>query len=345
MAYTTINKPNEHFDTVIWDTVDTSIDTLNFAPDAAWIKIRDNADSHCMFDTVRGATKRITIGQSSAESTQSAELTAFNSNGYTLGTGDNVNRASKKACSWNWKGGGTAVSNTDGTITSSISANTTSGFSIVTYSGNGTAGATVGHGLGVAPAMIWIKRRGTADGWIVYHHKHLTSNPATVHSRLDTTAVSSDDNTKFNDTEPTSSVFSIGNDTAVNSSSDTYVAYCFAEKKGFCKIGTYEGSGSGSFIYLGFKPAYLIVKGIDEAKNWLTQTARISDFNAVQRMIFANGASSEENNSVYSTDFLSNGIKIRGTNGNLNTSAKTYIYMAIAEAPLVGTNNVPATAR
>jgi hypothetical protein len=353
MAYSSITKPTLYFDTVTWDTVDTSIDTLSFAPDFAWIKIRDNADSHCGFDTVRGVQKRITLGQSSAESTQSAELTAFNSDGYTLGTGDNVNRASKKACSWNWKGGGTAASNSDGTITSSISANTTSGFSIVTYSGNGTAGATVGHGLGVTPGMIWVKRRGTSDGWIVYHNKSLSSNPATVHSRLDTTAVTSDDNTKFNDTEPTSSVFSIGSDTAVNSSSDTYVAYCFAEKKAFCKIGSYEGNGStdGTFIYTGFKPALIIIKNIDATKHWmLYDNKRADEFNPQNERMIISGAFTSYESDSRAIDFLSNGFKMKdnGTDSSsVNASGNTHIYYAVAESPLVAnvSGGLPTTAR
>jgi hypothetical protein len=348
MAYSSITKPTLYFDTVTWDTVDTSIDTLSFAPDAAWIKIRDNADSHCMFDTVRGATKRITVGQNSAESTQSAELTAFNSDGYTLGTGDNVNRASKKACSWNWKGGGTAASNSDGTITSSISANTTAGFSIVSYTGNATAGATVGHGLGVTPGMIWVKVRSTTNNWAVYHK----TMGATKAAYLDGTSAQTTDGW-LNDTAPTSSVFTLSNGNYGNTNGNTHIAYCFAEKKGYSKIGSYEGNGStnGTFIYTGFKPALIIIKNIDATKHWmLYDNKRADEFNPQNERMIISGAFTSYESDSRAIDFLSNGFKMKdnGTDSSsVNASGNTHIYYAVAESPLVAnvSGGLPTTAR
>ena len=348
MAYSSITKPTLHFDTVTWDTVDTSIDTLSFAPDFAWIKIRDNADSHCGFDTVRGAQKRITLGQTSAESTQSAELTAFNSDGYTLGTGDNVNRASKKACSWNWKGGGTAASNSDGTITSSISANTTAGFSIVSYTGNATAGATVGHGLGVTPKMIWVKVRSTTNNWAVYHE----TMGATKAMYLDGTSAETTDGW-LNNTAPTSSVFTLSGGNYGNTNGNTHIAYCFAEKKGYSKIGSYEGNGNtnGTFIYTGFKPALIIIKNMDATKHWmLYDNKRADEFNPQNERMIISGAFTSYESDTRAIDFLSNGFKMKdnGTDSSsVNVSGNTHIYYAVAESPLVAnvSGGLPTTAR
>ena len=170
MAYTDIDKPDDYFQTELWGAVDTSIDTINFAPDWVWIKSRTNADTQILFDRVRGANERLASSETSAEATTSDELTAFNSDGYTLGTGSNVNRASNDYVSWNWRAAGTTgSSNTDGSISSTVSANTTAGFSIVGWTGNNVNGATVGHGLGVAPEMVIFKNRGATNSWHTYH--------------------------------------------------------------------------------------------------------------------------------------------------------------------------------
>ena len=344
MAYTTIKKPSDYFETELWSSVDTSIDTLNFQPDFAWIKSRTNADSHVLFDAVRGANKRLTGASTSAESTTSDELTAFNSNGYTLGTGDNVNRASNNYVSWNWLGANGTSANTDGSISSTVSVNTTSGFSIVSYTGNGTGGATVGHGLGEVPKWYFVKRRDSGpSNWHVYH----ASNAPTEDIRLNLAeAVFTTD--IWNDTAPTSSVFSLGSSVDVNASGGTYIAYCFSEKTGYSKFSSYVGNNSsdGPFVYTGFKPAWILVKATNSAQWWTLLDNKRDSYNLASLGISPNSSDTEStfntNRGPHYMDFLSNGFKLRtdssGVNGTLS-----FIYMAFAEEPLVGDN--PATAR
>lgn len=336
-----INKPNEHFQTELWSAQDTSIDTINFAPDFVWIKSRTNADSHILFDSVRGANKRVSSATSGAEATTSNELTAFNSDGYTLGTGDNVNRSGHNYVSWNWKGGGTASSNTDGSITSSVSANTTAGFSIVSYTGNGTAGATVGHGLGVKPDMMIVKIRSTTNNWGVYHK----SMGETKAMYLDLNTVETTDGW-LNNTAPTSSVFTLSSGNYGNTNGNTHIAYCWHEVKGYSKFGVYKGTNV--FVYTGFKPAMVIMKSADTiAENWNIMDNKRDSYNGSgsHALIPSTSGAEYANNSGWQTDFLSNGFRIRGNQSSINYANTRYIYMAFAEQPLVGTNNIPCTAR
>ena len=245
-----------------------------------------------------------------------------------------------------------SFSNFDGSIQSNISPNSTSLFSIVTFTGTG-ANATIGHGLSVAPSMIIFKNRSDAEGWKVYH----TSIGATKNLNLNETTAAQTQSGAFNDTEPTSSVFSVGTFNSTNGSGDNMIAYCFAEKKGFSKFGTYAGNGNtnGNFIYLGFKPAFFMYRRYDTTGNWgmkdnkRSGTAALQNFGQMNpnqtQNPSANVNSVENKASAFAVDFLSNGIKIRGGDGDLNTNGGSYIYMAFAEEPLVGTNNVPATAR
>jgi hypothetical protein len=246
-----------------------------------------------------------------------------------------------------------SFSNFDGSIQSNISPNTIAGFSIVSYTGTG-ANATLGHGLGVTPKMIIFKKRNGAPNWSVYH----TSIGATKYLELNTTAASQTATDRFNDTEPTSSVFSVGTENQTNASSGTYIAYCFAEKKGFSKFGSYTGNGSsnGTFVYTGFKPAFLIMKRTNSAgTGWIIKDNKRSGTAALQNFgqmnpnqtenPSANTNNAENKASAYAVDILSNGFKFRGTGTQINESGSTYIYMAFAEEPLVGTNNIPATAR
>ena len=264
MAYTTIDKPTDYFETNLHTGTGSThnITSLDFAPDFVWLKSRTQGGTgyngmHYLFDTIRGATKRVRANDNSAEATSSASLTAFNSDGYTLGTDEIVNKSGDAYVGWSWLGGGTASSNTDGSITSSVSANTTSGFSIVSYTGTG-ANATVGHGLGVAPKMIHIKNRTTARGWISGHE----SIGWTKNLYLDGTNAEDTRSDTFNNTSPTSSVFSIGSSVGVNENTDSMIAYCFAEKQGYSKFGSYTGNGRcrWNIFYTGFKPALLLIK-------------------------------------------------------------------------------------
>jgi hypothetical protein len=273
MAYTTIDKPTDYFETVLYAGNDTAIGSggqtitgVGFQPDWVWVK-RRNVDTahHAIYDSVRGATKQLSSSQTDAETTQSEGLTAFGSDGFTVGNLGRVNEAGgRNYASWNWLAGGSASSNTDGSITSSVSANTTSGFSIVSYSGNSTAGATIGHGLGATPKMMIVRKRNSAENWLVYHEA--TGN--TGATLLNTTTAFFADN-MWNSTSPTSSVFTVHGDDGANGSGGTYIAYCFAEKKGFSKFGSYTGNGNadGTFVYTGFKPAFLMYKRTDVANS------------------------------------------------------------------------------
>ena len=306
-----------------------SITSLNFQPDFIWEKSRNVVDNHVAVDSVRGTTKYLAENTTAAEGTNANYFTSFNSNGYTLGSADYG--TSTTLVDWCWKAGGTAVSNTAGTITSSVSANTTAGFSVVTYTGTG-ANATVGHGLGVVPGMVIIKSRSVATSWIVYH----SSIAPTAHLALNTTDAAYTD-VAFNNTAPTNSVFSIGpTGYSVNNSAATYVAYCWAPVAGYSAFGSYTGNGSadGPFVYTGFRPRYILIKSSGSAQGWVLQDSSRQPYNyTLRNALFANDSMAELND-AYPTDFLSNGFKIRNSGDGVNTSAVTYIYAAFAENPL-----------
>ncbi len=346
MAYTTIDDPTLYFNTVTYvanQTDDRQI-TVGFQPDWTWLKDRDQAVNHDLYDSVRGATKYISSNKTNAEGTQTDGLKSFNSTGFTLGTGWGNQSTGDDYVSWNWKAGGSASSNTDGSITSSVSANTTAGFSISTYTGNGSAGATIGHGLGVKPNVIIIKLRSGSGGyWITYHDK-VSSDPETDYVALNSTDAVADALSFWNDTAPTSTLITLGNDGWVNGSSTTHVCYAFAEKKGYSKFGSYTGNGNadGTFVYTGFKPAMMIFKPTSTTGNWFILDNKRDTINPLTLSLFPNLSAAETG--TYTSDFLSNGIKIR-LSGNPNSSGVSYIYMAFAENPFVTSSGVPATAR
>jgi hypothetical protein len=341
MAYTTIKKPSDYFNTKLYSGTGSTqnITGVGFQPDFTWVKSRTSAEAHVLRDVVRG-NFRLNTASTGAETDATSSISGFVSDGFTVATADAVNNASQTYASWNWLADNTSgSSNTDGSITSTVSANTTSGFSIVSWTGSG-ANATVGHGLGVAPKMIIIKNTIDAVNWEVGHN----SIGWTKKLRLNTTDAETVDNGAFNDTAPTSSVFSLGNNGTSNGSGDGMIAYCFAEKKGFSKFGSYTGNGStdGTFVYTGFKPAWVLLKNTT-GDNWtLLDSTRDVDNPASARTLvnqsFAEGASN-------TIDFYSNGFKLLRTDAGENGSGIKYIYMAFAESPLVGTNNIPATAR
>ncbi len=347
MAYTTINKPSNYFDTKLYTGTGAtnSITGLNFSPDFVWIKVRSNAThGHNLFDVIRGVNKNLqTNGTASEGDDTSGSLTAFNSDGFTLGGFYNkVNQSGETFVSWNWDANGAGVSNTQGTITSTVSANTTSGFSIVSYTGNSTAGATIGHGLGVKPSMIITKQRsGDVAEPAVYH----TSTGATKFFKLNTSDAVITNSTLWNNTEPTSTVFTVGT-AALTNASFPIIAYCFAEVKGFSKFGSYVGNGStdGTFVYTGFKPAFVMLKASSSTSQWGMLDNKRNTFNPTAKELQAS-LSDAETDYTNRIDILSNGFKLKTTTSQNNSSGVTYIYMAFAENPLVGTNNVPATAR
>ena len=348
MAYTTINKPNTQMNTVLYQSNNStgqSITGVGFQPDFLWVKDRQAGGAHVLVDVVRGSTKWLGSANTDAEVTRADQVTSFDSDGFTLGadSGNFINYQTNNNVAWNWKAGGTAVSNTAGDITSSVSANTDSGFSIVSYTGNATAGATIGHGLGVKPSMIIVKRRDASESWGVYH-KDLTS--IDYYLALNATTGEGSATTIWNSTEPTSSLITLGTSTYSNASSGTYVAYCFAEKKGFSKFGSYTGNGSadGTFIYTGFKPAFILAKCSSASGGWVITDIKRNTYNPLSKRLYPDMSDAESTtNNWY--DVLSNGFKARLSDGTHNGSGKTYIYMAFAEAPIVGSNNVPANAR
>jgi len=341
-----INKPSDYFNTKLYSGTTNSSDSITgvgFQPDLVWLKSRTNAGFHWWTDAVRGATKTIHSNLTNAEATNSDGLTSFDSDGFTIGNNSDINGSGKTFVAWNWLGANGTASNTDGTITSTVSANTTSGFSIVSYSGNSSA-STVGHGLGVAPSVVLVKNRTNGTHQWTMFHKSLAVTDVLF---LDTTgATFNPGDNDFQDTAPTSSVFSITSaDGRVNGSSHTFIAYCFAEKKGFSKFGSYTGNGNadGTFVYTGFKPAMVIVKRTDTTANWVMFDNKRNSFNLVNNYLLPDSNVTEGSFNAF--DFVSNGLKIRGTDAGNNASGASYIYMAFAESPLVGTNNIPAVAR
>jgi len=342
MAYTTIKKPSDYFNTVLYtgNSSTQSITGVGFQPDWVWCKSR-SGDNHAIFDSVRGGQKQLRSNTTDAELTRTNAISSFDSDGWSMGSQPEMNSSGATYASWSWLGANGTASNTDGSITSTVSANTTSGFSIVSYTANGTAGATVGHGLGAVPKMIIVKSRTSVDSWIVYHVGN-TSAPETDYLSLNTTDATADD-AIWNDTAPTSSVFSLGTNAPVNGSGKNLIAYCFAEKKGFSKFGSYTGNGStdGTFVYTGFKPAFLMIKCFDNARSWVMWDTKRNPYNLSTYGLLADTNDTE--NSGYNVDLLSNGFKLRTTGSGENGSGFNYIYMAFAEEPLVGDN--PATAR
>ena len=348
MAYTTINKSTDYFNTKLYTgNGSTNAQTgVGFQPDFTWLKARSESEYHFLYDAIRGATKGLSSDLTAAEATYSDGLTAFASDGFTLGSSNGINRSGTTYASWNWKAGtGQGSSNTDGTInTTYTSVNTTAGFSISKYTGNATSGATVGHGLGTTPSLIIVKKTSGSDGWVVYHHRN-TSAPETEYLRLDTTDATADNLGEWNDTAPSSNVFTIGNSGRTNDNGATYIAYCFAEKTGYSKFGSYTGNGNadGSFIYTGFKPAFVIFKNASSTSFWQMHDSVRDPFNEVQKRLAPNSSDAEGSGSI-PIDFLSNGIKLRTTATTWNESGSNFIYMCFGQS-LVGSNNVPCTAR
>jgi len=351
MAYTTINKSSDFFNTKLYTGTGStqSITGVGFQPDFTWIKNRSTTHDHILTDAVRGVTKDIRSNNSDSEATDSNGLTAFGADGFTVGSKVNINNNGSNILSWNWKaGGGQGSSNTDGSInTTYTSVNTTAGFSISSYTGNQTSGATVGHGLGVAPKMILVKSLSEGHAWRVYHK----SVGATKELYLNLRNTPYTASNIWNDQEPTSSVFYLGNnDSGTNKSGVTYVAYCFAEKTGYSKFGTFEGNGTAypnsPFIYLGFKPKLFMWKNIDESgsdDNWNMVDSTAQQYN-IQDAGYLMANDSNYNYSGNTINFLSNGVKIDVASAYHNQNEDTYIYMAFGQS-LVGSNNVPCTAR
>jgi hypothetical protein len=355
MAYTTIDDPSAYFQTTLYSGTGSTASVTNggnsdLQPDWVWIKARNATRDHRLLDSTRGVQKELVSNSTSAEYTESTGFTAFQSDGFQHGGANGYGASGETYVSWQWKANGGTTTTNDasatsvGTIDSVYQANTTARFSIVTYSGSGSAG-TIAHGLGVTPNWVMIKNRGSSTrGWIVYHDKS-HGTPEENFTLLNTTAALADLD-RMNDTAPTSTVFSVSDDTHVNNGSDTYVAYCFANVQGYSKFGSYEGNGNsnGTFIYTGFKPAYVITKPIDATGRWNVNDTARSPFNASDERININRTDAESTGTDR-LDMLSNGFKIRDSGTAYNQNDSTYIYMAFAEHPFVSSKGVPTTAR
>ena len=352
MAYTTIDDPSVYFQTTIYtgtgsEQAITHGGNSDLQADWVWIKRRDATNNHRLTDVVRGATKEIYPDITDAEDTQAQGLKSFASDGFTLGTNAGYNANNGTYVSWNWKANGSGSANTAGSIdTTATSANTTSGFSISTYTGNGTAGATIGHGLGAVPKAFFIKRLENNDAMNMYNES--LGNTKTL--RVDRNDAPATSSSFYNNTSPTSSLITLGNESGFNGNNNTYVMYAFAEKQGYSKFSSYTGNGNanGAFIYTGFKPAFFLQKKSSASGNaWNTWGyTSLSGTNSIGRRLFPSTSGSESNqDSAPMSNFLSNGIKILQTDSDYNGSGATYIYMAFAENPFVTSTGVPATAR
>tara|TARA_R100000234_G_scaffold88254_1_gene56703 strand:- start:260 stop:1321 length:1062 start_codon:yes stop_codon:yes gene_type:complete len=352
MAYISF-QPSDYFNTLLYTGTGSSnaVTGVGFRPDFVWIKGRNFSDNHNLYDIVRGVEKRITSNGSGVQEDRPAGLTAFGSDGFTVNTANGENKSSAPIVAWNWRAGNAqGSSNTDGSInTTYTSVNTTSGFSISQYTGTAST-ATVGHGLGVTPSVVLTKNLSADSNWQMYHIG-LTSNNYRI--ALDSTDAEGGDSTAWNNTSPTSTVFSVGTSFRTNGSGNNIIAYAFAEKKGFSKFGSYKGNGStwGPFINCGFLPAFVLWKRTDSANGWIMMDNKRPTVNSISYgsnpqnyLIEAQSSGAEATDTSYHVNFLSNGFKIRNTNNVFNNTSGSYIYLAFADHPLVSSNGVAATA-
>ena len=343
MAYAAISKPSLHFDTRLYTGAGSNltVSDLGFQPDWAWFKKRNGSAGHELYDALRGVQVYLASNSNNGNDTNTNGLTAFNSGGWTVGGGGLA--SSGNWASWNWKANGQGSSNTSGSINSTYtSANTTAGFSIVTYTGNGSAGATIGHGLGAKPDCMLVKQlTGSNTSWKVY-----LGSDANYSLDLNNDSAEANDNSIWNDTEPTSTLFSVGSSTSTNGNGQNYVAYLFTSIKGYSKFSKFSGNGNadGQFVYTGFKPAFVMVKRLDTADWWGMFDNKREGYNPKNDPLFASASDAE---STLDMDLLSNGFKWYTTNNGVNGNGGVYGYMAFAAEPLVANvgQSIPATAR
>ena len=344
MAYTTVNKSSAFQANNNYNGTGSTLNLtgFDFQPDLNITTRCTSGNNWAATDSVRGATKAVFPDLTSAENIQSGGVTAFNSDGYTVGTGGDFNDNGAPYQSWNFKAGTTSgITQGGASITpSGYSFNATSGFSIITYTGTGSA-ATIPHGLGKAPKAIWVKRRDNANGWCVY----FKGDGAGYYQRLNDPNSRQADNNIWNATDPTANVFSVGTDSDVNSNGGTFVAYCFSEVQGYCKIGTYNGNGStdGVHVYCGFRPSTVYIKErASGSKQWFCYNDQRLGYNTENRPIAFNNNSAESSN--YYTLLTATGFKPLSTDSALNVNGNDYNYMAFGQT-IVGTNNIPNNAR
>ena len=366
MAYTTIDNPELYFQVKIYtgdgndDRALTFDGEENMQPDMCWFKERNSTSSHAVYDAVRGVNKDLRPDTTAAEATD-AELDAlesFDSNGFTISDDGKLNQsASQTYVAWCWKANGSGSINSAGSInTIKTSANTTSGFSITSYTGNNSNDQTVGHSLSAVPHLMIIKNRDDTNGWIVYHHKN-TSAPETDYLGLNGTGATTDDDGIFDDTAPTSTLFTIGDESDVGAgtggNTEKIIAYLWSEKQGFSRFGSYTGNGdaNGTFVYTGLRAAWVMIKETSASgDDWYIFDNKRDGFNGIlntsgNRNLRANQNQAETGTDENRIDILSNGFKVRDGGGQINGDGVTYIYTTFAEQPFVNSNGVPANAR
>jgi len=337
-------QPSDYFNSVLYTGTGAvqTISGVGFEPDLTWCKDRTNSYDQVWFDQVRGATERLTSNTYTAESTQVNDLTAWNSDGFVVGSGSNINNNTNLFVGWNWKAG-TTTGLSGGTITpTSYSINTTSGFGVYKYTGTGSAG-TIAHGLGVAPEMVIVKKYNTTGDWYVYHKDMPSGNGYHLRLNADSAQASG---TEWNSTNPTSTVFSLGANSNVNASAATFIAYVFAPKRGYSKFQEYWGNGQtsdGTFVYTGFRPAFILIKRSALTGNWQIFDDKRLGYNGGNSYLSPNDDAVE--NTGGQIDIVSNGFKMRNNGTYTNGSGDTYIYAAFAEFPIVSSNNIPTVAR
>jgi hypothetical protein len=328
-------SPEDYFNTVLWTGNGTSqsITGVGFQPDFVWIKSRSGAFQHHWKDVLRGTTKRLSSSETNAEETNTNSLTSFDADGYSLGLNTEVNGGSTTYVGWNWKANGSGVSNTDGSITSTVSANTTSGFSIVSYTGTGST-TTVGHGLDSAPEMVITKNRDATQYWIV-QHKDLSGVTYNLYLQGTDAQQADAQYTAISNTTLTI------NGASVNTSGNAYISYCFHSVEGFSKFGSYVGNGSsdGPFVYTGFRPSWILIKQSSASGErwWVHDTAR-EEYNGDIAALAPDFSGAEETGTVYQLDTLSNGFKLRNSHAVQNSSGATYIYACFSENPFKYSN-------
>ena len=336
----TILQGNLYMDATLYTGTGTTQVIVNqgqFKPDLVWAKNRTNAgQDNGLYDSTRGVGRTLYSNLTNAESSVISTLTAFNSNGFSGGTENMINQNGASFVGWQWQAGqGSSSSNTSGSITSTVSVNTTAGFSVVTYTGTGV-NATVGHGLGVAPKFLTVKRRSAVGNWMTWHTSLTGAGPYVILSSTNGVATGA-----WNNTLPTSTVFSLlGSDTDENANGSTYVAYCWAEIAGFSKFTSYTGNGSadGPFIFTGFRPKWLMIKRTDTTQNWIIVDTSRDTYNVANKRLLANSSAAEDTGIPNYVDLLSNGFKCRDSNISYNASGGTYIVMAFAENPFKNAN-------
>jgi len=354
MAYTNIDDPSAYFQTAIYSGSNSDLAVTNdgnsdLKPDLLWIKQRSSTENHMVVDSTRGVTKYLSTDNNGGEATVTSRVASLDTDGFTLnGASNPVNASGATYVGWQWKcNGGTTSSNTDGDLTSTVQFNSTAGFAMVTYTGKDPIEPLdVGHGMGEVPDMFIIKNRSDSRLWVMYH-KELTSPAENRYLILDDHQYGELANsTIFRNEAPTTTIIKTGENAAVNKANDNFVVYAWKERQGFSKFGKYVGNGSteGTFVYTGFKPAWIMCRRIDGGGNsWDMHDSARDPFNPSGRTFYANttGAELTGNN----VDLLSNGFKQRDTSANRNGSGNTYIYIAFAENPFVTSTGIPTTAR